>query len=249
MSASNIEDVINELTVIVERAKHDSSRLGLFAALYRKVTISVKHGISSGRFDNGDRMEELDVRFANRYLEAYGLHSSGQKTTECWELAFKTARQWRPVILQHLLLGMNAHINLDLGIAAAETCTGAELPSLKHDFDEINRILADLVQPVQDGIGVVSPWIGFLEKKNSPIDDAIINFSMDKARASAWDFAVKLNSVDGSARETMIMNRDRYVAGLGRRVEKPGRILLPLGLLAIRLRESSDIPYVIDVLS
>ena len=47
-----------------------------------------------------------------------------------------------PVILQHLLLGINAHINLDLGIAAVETSPGNQLAPLKNDFDMINKLLA-----------------------------------------------------------------------------------------------------------
>jgi hypothetical protein len=54
---------------------------------------------------------------------------------------------------------MNAHINFDLGIAAAEIAPGDELPSLQHDFNEINTILARLVGQVQSEIYEVSPWI------------------------------------------------------------------------------------------
>jgi hypothetical protein len=58
---------------------------------------------------------------------------------------------------------MNAHINFDLGIAAAEFAPGDELPSLQHDFDEINNILAALVGQVESEINEVSPWINFLD--------------------------------------------------------------------------------------
>jgi hypothetical protein len=37
------------------------------------------------------------------------------------------------LILQHLLLGINAHINLDLGIAAAEGTSAPKLPGLLRD--------------------------------------------------------------------------------------------------------------------
>lgn len=248
MLATTIDEVIDQLSVIVDRSRLESSRLGYFASLYRKVTMCVKSGISTGRFEDGHRMEQLDVRFANRYLEAYHRHAAGKAVTESWQLAFDAAHGWRPIILQHLLLGMNAHINLDLGIAATETCPGDDLPALKHDFDEINRILADLVQPVQDEIGEVSPWIGFLGKIESRTDDVIVNFSMDRARSAAWRFAVRLNGLDDSARPAAIQKRDHDIASLGRMVQKPGRYLLPAGLLMIRLRESNDVSRVIDTL-
>src|SRR5690606_41399624 len=63
------------------------------------------------------------------------------------------AETWSPLVLQHLLLGMNAHINLDLGIAAAETAPGTALPALKRDFDEITTLLGEMLDDVQDRIG------------------------------------------------------------------------------------------------
>ncbi|MGH9834934.1 MAG: DUF5995 family protein [Blastocatellia bacterium] len=247
--ARTIDEVITRLTDIIAFARQKPSRLGYFAALYRKVTISVKEGIRHGHFEDGARMERLDVNFANRYLEAYELHRKGELPTASWQISFDAAEHWRPIILQHLLLGINAHINLDLGVAAVETCPGDQLLPLKHDFDEINRVLADLVQPVQDEIGEVSPWIGFLEKIDPSAGDAIINFSMDRARASAWNFALRLNSMEGDERIAAVKERDLDVAALGRLVYKPGRFVLPLGLLAIRLRESNDIARVTDALS
>jgi hypothetical protein len=247
--ARTIGEVIARLTDIIDLSRREPSRLGYFAALYRKVTISVKEGIRSGRFEDGARMERLDVNFANRYLEAYDLHRQGEPPTASWQVSFDAAQHWRPIILQHLLLGINAHINLDLGVAAVETSPGDQLRSLKRDFDEINKVLAELVQPVQDEIGEVSPWIGFLEKIDPSADDAIINFSMDRARASAWNFAVKLNALGEDERTAAVKTRDQDVAALGRLVYKPGRVVLPLGLLAIRWRESNDIARVIDVLS
>ena len=246
--AETIDEVIAHLTEIIARSRRDRSRLGYFAALYRKVTISVKEGIAQNRFQNGERMQRLDVVFANRYLTAYELYRQRQRPTDCWQLAFEAAEQWRPLILQQLLLGMNAHINLDLGIAAVETCPGEELAPLQHDFDEINNILAGLVLPVQKAIGEVSPWIGFLEKIDPRADDALINFSMLVARNEAWKFAVRLNALDEQRKVAAIAERDSEIARFGRLVYQPPGVFFKLGLLAIRLRESNDIPKVIDVL-
>jgi len=246
--AQTIEEVIARLIGIIEFSRREPSRLGYFAALYRKVTISVREGVLSGRFEDGARMERLDVNFANRYLEAYELHRKDGTPTASWQISFEAAGQWRPLILQHLLLGINAHINLDLGVAAVETCPGDQLPPLKHDFDMINKLLADLVQPVQDEIDEVSPWIGFLEKIDSSADDAIINFSMNRARASAWNFALRLNSLGENNRIAAVKQRDQEIATLGRLVYKPPGVLLNLGLMAIRSRESNNVARVIDTL-
>ena len=60
------------------------------------VTIKVKEGIVAGRFDDGPRMERLDVIFANRYLEALTRLGSGQAPTPCWALSFEAAARGRP---------------------------------------------------------------------------------------------------------------------------------------------------------
>jgi Family of unknown function (DUF5995) len=247
--AKNIDEVIARLTDIIDISRQEPGRMGYFAALYRKVTINVKQGVLNGRFEDGARMERLDVNFANRYLEAYELHRKGEPPTASWQVSFEAARHWRPLILQHLLLGINAHINLDLGIAAVETSPGDQLAPLKHDFDMINRLLAELVQPLQDDIGDVSPWIGFLERIDPSADDAIINFSMDRARSSAWNFAVRLNSLGENERIAAVKQRDLEISALGRLVYKPPGVFLNLGLLAIRMRESNDVARVIDTLS
>jgi hypothetical protein len=246
--AQSIDEVISRLTGIIDISRKETSRLGYFAALYRKVTVMVKQGILNGQFEDGARMERLDVNFANRYLEAYDLHRKGEVPTASWQVSFEAAGHWRPLILQHLLLGINAHINLDLGIAAVETSPGDQLASLKHDFELINQILADLTQPVQDEIGEVSPWLGFLEKIDPSADNAIIHFSMDRARASAWNFAMMLNTLGGNERIAVVKLRDQKIATLGRVVYRPPGLLMNLGLLAIRMRESNDVARAIDAL-
>jgi uncharacterized protein DUF5995 len=247
--ARNIDEVIAQLDDIIASSIRDGSRLGYFAALYRKVTAKVKEGIAQGRFEDGPRMERLDVTFANRYLEAMDQFRRGEQTTRCWLVSFSAAAAWRPIILQDLLLGMNAHINFDLGIAAAITCPGDELPSLQHDFDEINNILAALVGQVESEINEVSPWINLLDHIDPNADTAIINFSMDKARASAWDLATKLAPLSPSQWKPQLDIRDLEMTALADLVWHPVGLIFKLGLFVIRSRESSDVTRVINVLN
>lgn len=247
--ARTIDEVISQLDDVIARSIRDGSRLGYFAALYRKVTVKVKEGIAQGRFEDGPRMERLDVTFANRYLEAMDQFRRGQQTTRCWLVSFKAAAAWRPIILQDLLLGMNAHINFDLGIAAAEIAPGDELLSLQHDFNEINNILAALVGEVESEINEVSPWIYFLDHIDPKADTAIVNFSMDKARACAWDLATKLAPLSPSRWKPVLDLRDLEMTALADLVWHPMGLVFKLGLLLIRSRESSDVTRVIHVLN
>lgn len=99
MPAHTIDEVIAQLDEIIARSRRENSRLGFFAALYRQVTIKVKDGIASGRFEDGVRMERLDVIFADRYLEALGHFRAGEPANKCWHAAFEAATSWRLLIL------------------------------------------------------------------------------------------------------------------------------------------------------
>lgn len=243
-----IDEVLAELDRIVEVALDEKSRLGYFAALYRKVTRKVKEGIESGFFEDGPRMERLDVIFASRYLAALERFRRGEQPTASWQVAFDAAGMWRPLILQQLLLGINAHINLDLGIAAAEVAPGALLPALRKDFERINEILFALVAEVQHAIGEVSPWIAFLSRIGGKDGDEQIRFSLSVARDEAWRFAGRLAPLPPAGQIPVIESKDREIARLGREILSPGPFLR-WGLLLFRMRESSDVRRIIELLA
>jgi hypothetical protein len=247
--ANLLDEIVAQLTAIVEQSCTTGSRLGYFAALYRLVTLKVQAGIAAGRFQDGARMEQFDVIFANRYLAAYAGHKQGQPVSECWRVAFAAADSWRPIILQQLLLGMNAHINFDLGIAAATVAPGAELAALQQDFNEINQLLAGLVIYVQAEIGAVSPWCWLLDHVGGRTDEAVVNFSIDRARAHAWRVAQRLAPLTPAHWPAEMARLDREVAFLGHLIKQPLGWGLRAGLLVIRARESNDVARVIEVLN
>lgn len=223
MICHTIDDVIHRLNLIVDECKQTQDKLGYFAVLYRKVTIRVKQGIARNEFEDNQRMEKLDVLFANRYFEAYDAYRSNQPCSACWQVAFDTSKQHGQIILQHLLLGINAHINLDLGIAALDTAGLLPLTSIQHDFNTINAILSDMVDGVKTNIGKVSPvfkWLMPIADSLDSMDEILVNFSIHTARDGAWMFA---NALDVSNRnETIIRQRDSNIAMLGRKIANPG---------------------------
>jgi Family of unknown function (DUF5995) len=249
MPPQTIDEILTELDQIILRARNERDRLGFFATLYRNVTIKVKEGIAAGLFEDGPRMEKLDVTFANRYLAALDSFQRGEPLSKCWLCSFRIAATWPPIILQHLLTGTNAHVNFDLGIAAQTVAPGPQLASLQNDFNQINNILGSMIIKVRSDIEEVSPWIKLLDHYASQTEDRLINFSLGKARESAWLVANMINSTpaDRLARELSIL--DEGVAKFGSLIGSPKEWLISLGLRVIRVRESNDVPHVIDVLS
>ncbi|GAA5113569.1 DUF5995 family protein [Haloechinothrix salitolerans] len=247
MPAQSIDEALAALDDIIERARRDSDRRGYFAVLYRKVTANVKDAIDAGVFDDAERMARLDILFANRYLDAEHAHTRGGELTRSWRIAFDACTRWRPLLLQHLLAGINAHINLDLGIAAARCSPGPRLADLRGDYGRINDILASMIAQVQENIGTVSPLLGLLDTIGGRRDDEIIKFSITHARNGAWRFATRLAALPEAAWADAIDDQDRRVSLVAHAVLRPG--LLSAGLLVIRLAESNDVARNIDALA
>lgn len=248
VEAMTIDEVIQELDVIIAGAITGASRLGFFAALYRQVTLRVKQGIASGMFEDGPRMARLDAVFANRYLSALAAWQADAAPSQCWQLAFQDAARDDLIILQHLLLGINAHINLDLGVAAATVCPGAALEGLHTDFNRINDILGALTDQVKVVLARFSPLIHLLDKLGSSVEDELVNFSMTIARDDAWRHAELLAGQPPEQQPATIEVIDDKTTFLGRLVADPGRALT-LILDTVHLAESKDIPAIITALN
>lgn len=238
--AQNIDEVIRILEDIITQSKTESSPLGYFAALYLLVTSQVKKGIEENFFDDGPRMEKLDVLFANRYLAAYYSHQQSQSATLSWEKSFALSSKYWPIVLQHLLMGMNAHINLDLGIAAAQVMKDKNIDDLEGDFNKINEVLSSLVHKVQQDLAEIWPTLRFILKLTGKVDDALTDFSMKLARDGAWKFAKQLSELDESKQEEFISLRDHKVADKSKIIAFPGWLVSTL-FKVIRLGERGSV--------
>lgn len=245
MQSKNIGEVISQLEDIVARARAEGDPLGFFAQLYLGVTRGVRDGVLSGRFEDGPLMERLDVIFANRYLAAHRLFYEGKPATQSWQTAFLAAGQNKLLIIQHLLMGMNAHINLDLGIAAAEAAGADGLPSLEKDFFEINNLLFENIEQVQDRLGQLSPLLFLLDLVGKKSDEHFAAFSLKQARHHAWQVAKRISQCKNETeKQAQISEIDRYVAVLNKLITEPGPFVGGLARL-VKLFETKEVPRVI----
>lgn len=237
MKAHSIDEVLSLLDGITADAEKYGKRVGYFACLYRKVTQKVKEGIAKGIFQDGLRMERLDVAFANRFFEALdGWQTPGQRPSDSWKTAFEAAERRRPLILQHLMLGINAHINLDLGIAAVEVMKGQDLDGIHEDFNTINEVIGSLTYEVFHEIDRMSPLMSFLGFHANRRNTFLVQFSVGNARDGAWCFAESLSEKNGAAYDSCMAARDKDIAKLGATLVN-NRGLLKLTLGVIRLFE------------
>ena len=244
----SIAEVITRLEQIIGEAGEQNSPLGYFPAVYYKMTVAVRDGIEKGMFENGSRMEQLDVRFALRYFDALDAWRAGQPASKSWVTAFEASKDERYTVLQHILLGINAHINLDLGIAAAQTRSGDAIFGLRKDFERVNDIIASLTDHVQERLADIwLPW-ALLDRFLRTEDEGWINFSIRVSRGAAWKAATTLALVhENTAEQMLIRNLDSGVSELAKKIINPG-IGPRMGLRWMRRTEKGSVREKIETL-
>lgn len=246
LPAKNIIEVISCLDEIIDISLAKKSRAGYFACLYRKMTIAVQNGINNGLFFDGPRMEQLDVIFANRYINAYFSHTKNTPLTASWKSAF-TATGQPYTVIQHLLMGINAHINLDLGIAAAETARGIDIQLIKKDFDLINNIIGSLINIVQKDLEEICAPMKLLKYVDNNSKESVINFSITAARNTAWANALALSTVLPNMYDGYIVNLDKKINVVARNIINPN-FSQSMILRAVRAFEPKDVGVIIKFL-
>ena len=247
MADRSFDDVVRDLTRIVETSRSERSALGMFPAMYRTVTVTVGEGAEAGVFDDPQRVRRLVAVFADRYVDAYDTHRAGGDAPLAWGLAFEQADRGRCSICEHLLLGMNAHINLDLGVAAAEVSTADDHGSLRNDFDRVNAVLFALIDALQGAMGSVSPWMAHLDRFGLGFDEALMRVGIGEARGQAWEFSQRLVAADAPSRPALIADQDVDARRIGRLLCTRWSPLHVANRM-VALRECRDRQQVIDAL-
>jgi hypothetical protein len=239
-----IDQAIAAMDLQIERCVASKDPCGYFAIVYRAVTARVRDGILAGEFEDGERMERLDVLFAQRYLDAVDGWRAGTSIPAVWQVAFETAASRRSLVAQHLLLGINAHINLDLGVATALASETADIDDLRNDFDRVNDVLAELVDRMQDVISSVSLSNKVIDVLGMRLDEALVTFTIRQTRDDAWDFATMLSRQSTANQPSLIEARDVEMAELARQIAKP-RWPLRWVVAVAGVRERHDLERVV----
>jgi Family of unknown function (DUF5995) len=241
---SNLDDVVRNLDQIIEWSIRTQSTMGYFAVLYKRSTVAISRAINEGKFKDREVMERFDVVFAQRYFDAvnaYFYPGEYPGLTLPWEVAFVGHVVGHSTMLQHMVVGLNAHINYDLGIATAQIVPNA-MKAFEHDFNFINALVASQIQGMLDVVQDLSPAVVWI-RRVIPDEIGFIKKVLVKFRTSGWFFAIYLAMNPDKAREKKV-NQRSWTAALGAWYLDPPtywRAVVPKLLGAIAKRESRDV--------
>lgn len=245
---TTIDEVLAELDHIIEQSRQDNDCIGLFAYVYRRTTAAIRQGIEEGVFDDGPRMEHFDVLFANLYIQAYRDFLAIRPASASWVLCFE-ARFLKLTVIQHVLMGMNAHINLDLGIAAARSADGRQILKMKDDFMRVNSILNSIIDDIQASLGKVSPLMFLIDWLGGRQDERLIGFGIRRYRDQAWYMACELALAGEADKERLIAEVDEKTRKLGQAIQTPPRWWMRMICHLIGFWEEKSTATIIDKIS
>ena len=181
-----IDDVLRGLGHMVQYGRRHGHRVGYFAALYYAVTARMKEQLMAGRFEHPALMGQVAVAFSRYYFRAWERWNMGLPVSSSWQVAFDCNAGRRVTVLQDLLLGINAHINLDLGIAIAEVMDGRPLAAIERDYTVMRSIVSSVADNLHTSMMKVNPALPLLGVLLPTRNAMVVTFSLHKARAGAW---------------------------------------------------------------
>lgn len=194
-----VAEVVDSLRAVEKRLPQGDG-LRSFTEVYRRVTEQVGYQLADGGgFRDPEYVERLDVVFAAYFFAAERAAAERGTPSQAWA-PLVDARSRRGVLpVQHVLAGMNAHINHDLALAVVQTCeeTGRTVDdeAVAEDFQAVNDVLASVVRPIRQSF--LDEAVVAAGAPLSPVADVVSMWSIDKARDAAWASAVTLWHVRG----------------------------------------------------
>ncbi len=218
------------MTTLVDQWEAAHDRRAIFLGCYCLMTRNMLDAIDAGRFHDGVWVTSLLHRFTDYYFNALALYEQSALTTPpVWKLAHDATHDTEVMTLQHLLLGVNAHINFDLVFALYDQLVSEwgglsiEQRAQRHaDHEMVNRIIGETVDAVQDQvIDRHSPWFEFVDKMLGPVDEWLTSHLISHWREEVWNNAVcYLEASDEAARAALHRQIEQQAVRLGNDILK-----------------------------
>lgn len=194
--ATTIDDVVRNLDHIIDWAIREQSTIGYFAVMYKRSTVTIRDAFNKGLFKDRPHMEYFAVRFAQRYFDALNAYfhpvdypGEYNGLTLPWEVVFVGQELGYSTMLQHMVAGLNAHIQFDLGVVTAEVVPST-IDTFQHDFNLINELVVGQVRNMLKVVYGLSPtlrWTRWIVPA-----PWLIARVLRKFRKSCWSFAIYL---------------------------------------------------------
>jgi Family of unknown function (DUF5995) len=129
------------------------------------------------------------------YVEALRAYEEGdmERVPRAWRVAFDLGAAGEGLVIQHLVLGINAHVNHDLPIALANMGVDPNRPRRYDDHTSVNVVLGATLDALQGNVErLYSPVLKLLDNLLGRWDDEFSFAIVKNARENAWQACLQL---------------------------------------------------------
>lgn len=193
---ADVADVRERLGALERTLREQGDGRAAFLTVYARVTSAVGRGVADARFADPAWVARYLVAFADHYRRAFEAFERGDlhAVPDPWQLAFDRACSPETLVLQDVLLGVNAHVNYDLALALHDVGIDPDRPRRRADHRAINETLAALVDEEQELLAArYAPGIADVDASLGRLDEALSMFTLRQGRRHAWRGAVALS--------------------------------------------------------
>jgi hypothetical protein len=205
--------VIERMQEIIHRWVKESDQRAIFLNCYQLMTQNMLKELEAGEFKDPGWVEQLLNQFADYYFNALDAYENkSPKTPIVWQQAHDAARLPNTMVLQNLLIGINAHINYDLVMALVDVLEPewAKLPEIHRqqrfaDHCHVNDVIGWTIDDVQDNvIERLAPAMDIVDILLGPIDEWMASTLITHWRDEVWDNAINyIKTPEPNAREEL----------------------------------------------
>jgi len=230
--------LIARMTQLLARLEDDGDPARFFLGTYLRTTRAVAAALDAGRFEDADWVARWDVDFAALYLDALDAHRANPATPpEPWRLAFGAKPGLPPEA--HVLLGMNAHINLDLPqslvavIGPEDFADRAVLALRRRDHERIDGVLAARVAEEDLALQLAGGRRTPIDRLLAPANRVASRMFLQESRRKVWANARALHAARLGGPESYsarVAELERVSAARVHDLLRPGPVLLRLAV-------------------
>jgi protein-tyrosine phosphatase len=204
---------VQRMQALIQDWEGRDDRRSIFLSCYAAMTANMLEALEHGRFFDNLWVNSLLDHFAGYYFDALAAYEQGSAATpQVWRLAHDAAGRPHTMVLQNLMLGVNAHINYDLVLATFDLLApewhrlSPDRRRVRNlDYRLVNRIIAETIDAVQDQVVEArAPLMDLVDKLMGPVDEWMISRLIAHWRDDVWTQAVGMvEAPDPAGREAV----------------------------------------------
>jgi len=193
--------VTERMEALIRGWEASADRRAIFLRCYLLMTRNMLAAVDAGAFTDCHWVHALLHRFADYYFEALSAYEHDVNgAPPVWRRVHDVAGRDEAQIVQHLLLGVNAHINYDLVLTLVEMLEPewAQLNARQRadryaDHCHVNQIIGATIDAVQDDvIESVAPEMDLVDTLLGPVDEWLISRLITRWRDEVWEHALEM---------------------------------------------------------